>query len=128
MLGSEYPQCTAYDPQTGQILLTFSGDPMSKQLWANHVEGEYDADYYHVVDGVAVLKPVEEQGLMETNVLWSAMVQQRNGLLSDSDWTQGVDSPLSDAAKIEWQTYRQALRDLPANITDINNIPWPTRP
>ena len=39
----------------------------------------------------------------------------RNSLLSDTDWTQMTDSPLTSEKKTEWANYRQALRDLPAN-------------
>ena len=39
----------------------------------------------------------------------------RNILLKVSDWTQFADSPLTAEQKAEWATYRQALRDLPAN-------------
>jgi hypothetical protein len=39
----------------------------------------------------------------------------RNALLSECDWTQFADSPLTAEQKAEWATYRQALRDLPAN-------------
>ena len=56
---------------------------------------------------------------------------QRNKLLTQSDWTQIPDSPLSDSKKIEWATYRQALRDLPAtysSITNINQVTWPIPP
>jgi hypothetical protein len=52
----------------------------------------------------------------------------RDALLASSDWTQAVDSPLSDAKKAEWATYRQQLRDLPANTTDPANPTWPTPP
>ena len=41
----------------------------------------------------------------------------RNALLLDSDWTQFTDSPLTDAKKTEWKTYRQALRDMPTTKT-----------
>ena len=41
----------------------------------------------------------------------------RNRKLSNCDWTQANDSPLSDEKKKEWATYRQALRDLPKTIT-----------
>ena len=51
---------------------------------------------------------------------------KRNSLLSESDWTQNRDVVLSNDA--EWKTYRQALRDLPANTTDWTNPPWPTKP
>ena len=55
----------------------------------------------------------------------------RNQYLKTSDWTQGADSPLSDSKKAEWATYRQALRDLPAdadNYASIDDIVWPTKP
>lgn len=53
---------------------------------------------------------------------------QRNELLSKSDWTQVSDSPLTDAKKTEWATYRQALRDLPSTTTDFVNPNWPSQP
>ena len=34
------------------------------------------------------------------------------------------DVTMSDA----WKTYRQALRDLPANTKDPANPTWPTKP
>lgn len=40
----------------------------------------------------------------------------RDGLLSKSDWTQMPDSPLSDAVKQQWTTWRQKLRDIPKNM------------
>ena len=57
--------------------------------------------------------------------------EKRNIFLKQCDWTIGPDSPLSDSKKAEWQAYRQALRDIPANnpdATDKNNIVWPTPP
>lgn len=57
--------------------------------------------------------------------------RQRQNLLVSSDWTQAADSPLSDTKKTEWQTYRQALRDLPTSSsswTTIEDIVWPSRP
>ena len=56
---------------------------------------------------------------------------QRLYLLLDSDWTQAADVPLSASKKAEWATYRQALRDLPANHTDDDNfsdVVFPTPP
>ena len=52
-------------------------------------------------------------------------------LLQDSDWTVVADSPLSDAKKAEWATYRQALRDLPSQYSDnddIDDVVFPTQP
>ena len=53
---------------------------------------------------------------------------ERNALLSQSDWAVMPDSPLSDSDKTSWQTYRQALRDVPAQAGFPDNITWPTKP
>jgi hypothetical protein len=56
---------------------------------------------------------------------------QRGQLISESDWTQFSDSPLTAEKKSEWAIYRQALRDIPAtysNATSIDDITWPTQP
>ena len=54
----------------------------------------------------------------------------RDGLLSNCDWTQAVDSPLSSEKKAEWATYRQELRDI-TNIEDlagVHDTRWPVTP
>ena len=51
---------------------------------------------------------------------------KRDNLLSESDWTQLADVSLDN--KDAWQTYRQTLRDLPANTEDPKNPEWPTEP
>jgi hypothetical protein len=52
----------------------------------------------------------------------------RNLLLDLTDWTQIADAPLSSLQKAGWATYRQALRDLPSQLTADGPIPWPTIP
>ena len=52
---------------------------------------------------------------------------QRNTLLSQTDWALASDSPLTDEQKTEAVTYRQALRDLPAQ-NGFPNIAFPTKP
>jgi hypothetical protein len=50
----------------------------------------------------------------------------RDGLLSQCDWTQMPDASVDAKA---WRSYRQALRDLPATITDPTQpIEWPEPP
>ena len=46
--------------------------------------------------------------------------RQRQQWLNDTDWTQVPDSPLSDTKKAEWATWRQAMRDFPANVGSYN--------
>ena len=65
---------------------------------------------------------------------------RRNWLLAVSDWTRLDDITLSADKKAEWQTYRQALRDLPQTIAntagltakkladDHSHSAWPTKP
>ena len=53
---------------------------------------------------------------------------ERNWRLKMTDWTVLPDSPLSDEKIAEYKTYRQALRDLPANTTDYTNPTYPIEP
>ena|SRR5210317_786393 len=58
--------------------------------------------------------------------------EQRTRILQESDWMANSDVTMSDA----WRTYRQALRDLPANSSNVAldeqgnliNVTWPTKP
>ena len=54
----------------------------------------------------------------------AALRQRRNQLLAETDYLALADSTLTD----EMRTYRQALRDLPANTVDPANPVWPTKP
>ena len=49
---------------------------------------------------------------------------RRNELLAETDIYGLSDVTMSDAMK----TYRQALRDLPANTADPSNPTYPTKP
>ena len=61
-------------------------------------------------------------------VLVGGIREKRDELLSESDWTQVPDSPLSDAKKAEWATYRQALRDMTEGYIPVENPVYPTPP
>ena len=50
--------------------------------------------------------------------------QLRNQLLTETDYLALADSTLTD----EMRSYRQALRDLPANTVDPANPVWPVKP
>ena len=51
---------------------------------------------------------------------------ERNQKLSQSDWTQGKD--IADDVSTAWATYRQALRDVPAQAGFPWTVTWPTQP
>jgi hypothetical protein len=63
------------------------------------------------------------------NQKWLEIRAQRNKLLSDSDWTQLMDSPFQGARvhQEEVLKYRQALRDITLQ-EDPFNIVWPVQP
>ena len=54
------------------------------------------------------------------------MRDQRGTKLSETDWTQGKDIP--DNISSAWATYRQALRDVPAQAGFPWDVQWPTQP
>tara|TARA_Y100000310_G_C20515154_1_gene730830 strand:+ start:525 stop:902 length:378 start_codon:yes stop_codon:yes gene_type:complete len=54
----------------------------------------------------------------EVPVRMGAIRKERNALLLKSDFSQGADSPMDATTKSQWATYRQALRDLPATVSD----------
>ena len=54
--------------------------------------------------------------------------EERNQLLSETDWmvTRSIETGV--AMSNDWKTYRQALRDLPTEASDPDAITWPTKP
>ena len=58
---------------------------------------------------------------------WAEVRLTRDTKLRNCDWTQGADSPLTNAQKTKWRTYRQALRDITTQ-DDPEKIDWPTPP
>jgi hypothetical protein len=70
----------------------------------------------------------EDPETIPNDWLHERLRKHRNRLLAQSDWTQTTDSPLTDAKKQEWATYRQALRDHPANWTPAETATLPDAP
>ena len=72
-----------------------------------------------------------EAWVLDVPSFMEQMRSQRNYLLQVCDWTQSVDSPLSDAKKAEWVDYRQVLRTVPrdnSGAVTFEEIAWPTQP
>lgn len=71
----------------------------------------------------------QTQGVnMYTDFDWDMLRDMRNRQLQSSDRRMLWDSNLTDEQKQEWATYRQALRDLPANTTNPLEPNWPEAP
>jgi hypothetical protein len=73
---------------------------------------EYELRFPHSVD-------LPEEGW------WVRLRIYRNELLKESDWAVLSDAPTN---KVAWETYRQELRDLPANTKDPKNPNIPAKP
>ncbi len=56
---------------------------------------------------------------------WEQIKLWRNAELNRTDWTQLSDAPIDKTA---WATYRQALRDLPAQAGLAEEAVFPAQP
>ena len=88
-----------------------------------------------IVDGIAVdMSPEEIAEFEAQQAEWAAGADdraaaeirtERDAKLTESDWTQVADAPVDQAA---WATYRQELRDVPAQTGFPNEVTWPVAP
>lgn len=70
------------------------------------------------------------------NKTWSGNIEmaslqvlaKRLPLLEQSDWTQLPNNPLTAEQQAAWSTYRQALRDITAQLGYPFDVIWPTPP
>jgi len=92
--------CT--DPDTGEV----DTDQVGQPLYGNEWEVAYTVQNM-------------EQATAEANVR-----SKRDGLLSETDWMASSDVTMSS----DMTTYRQALRDVPAQEGFPFSVTWPTKP
>ncbi|MDK1287384.1 tail fiber assembly protein [Pseudoalteromonas umbrosa] len=62
------------------------------------------------------------------NQAWEGARVKRNQLLAQCDWTQITDVDMTSEQKQAWLDYRQALRDIPAQTVEPQDIEWPVSP
>lgn len=117
---------TIYDLATGQIEYSTTTvaaiNEVGLQEGQGIIEGNYQANEHIIINGEAVAR---------TDNILEILRLKRDALLTESDWTQVNDSPLTDAKKTEWATYRQDLRDLPSShqsTTNFDDVVFPTQP
>lgn len=73
-----------------------------------------------------VVSDIDEQDLiLRTESQKESVRTKRDKLLAETDWTQVADAPVDQEA---WATYRQALRDIPAQAGFPWTITWPDQP
>ena len=87
-----------------------------------------------IIDGVSIPFTAEEEAAWDAQEAeWAASAddrkaeevrKERDAKLFSTDWRASSDLTLST----EWSTYRQALRDVPAQSGFPNDITWPEEP
>lgn len=88
----------------------------------NDGSGAFDAEGNQIeLDQVLVDAAAVE---VATELNEALMRKERNKRLAETDYLALSDATLTD----EMRTYRQALRDLPANTADPANPVWPVKP
>ena len=74
---------------------------------------------------------------LETAEPFKLLREERNKLISETDWTQLKDISLDSIREKNRKDYRQALRDLPSNSTpnldnngnlNMSSVNWPDKP
>ena len=87
-------------------------------------------------------KPTKEEVTAKLNELnnsepFKLLREERNKLISETDWTQLKDIDLDIIRERNWKNYRQALRDLPSMSSpklddsgklDMSSVTWPDKP
>jgi len=101
---------------------------------SGHITSDLEGTYYHLkwdASKKEVVKDDTAKAAWELAEEWKQIRAERNRLLSESDWTQGGDSPLTTQQKSDWAVYRTSLRTLPedqSSKTKYSDITWPTKP
>ena len=84
--------------------------------------GAFDADGNQITLDQSLVDTAAAE--LVTENAWSGLRSKRTQLLSDTDYLALSDATLGE----DMRTYRQALRDLPANTSDPANPTWPVKP
>lgn len=97
---------------------------------SNPNELVYSTDY--IAQGLTWTAIKEKQAELQAAEPLRQLRNQRNQLLSQTDWRATIDYPRDDQA--EWLTYRQSLRDITTQTPELDEqgnlfgITWPTPP
>jgi hypothetical protein len=135
---------TIYSQTTRQILRVIRTDNIDLQIGANedYIEGSYNDMNYYIDDNREPVEiPEKTSPYAEFDYSAKAWVlnpalairevkTKRLQLLSSSDWTDTLSAKtrLGDELYNQWQTYRQALRDITDQAGYPLNVVWPAQP
>ena len=106
----------------GYLPVVVIEEPTAEKPIVKYREVNWQIEQYAEAAPVAAVpEPTSEQQEMQIRA-------QRNLLLTQCDWTQLPDAPLTAEQKQAWAEYRQALRDVPEQAGFPENVAWPLVP
>jgi hypothetical protein len=124
-LGVDFAQESPLEP--GVFLLPAGATFVEPPQVSENQQAVWLGDSWEVQDTPPEPEPTPETPEPEL-LTWDTIRAERNFLLSQSDWTQLADAPLSPEQKQAWTVYRQALRDVPSSFTTPEEVVWPEIP
>lgn len=151
-LRADNPNISFPEVLTPDIIDSFGYDPVFEGPQATTIPPyqysqrngvvEIDGKWYtHYIAGPVFHDYVDDQGVTHTAAeqyeaycfakdadQGKVVRADRNRRLADCDWTQLLDSPLDDTARIAWQLYREQLRAVPQQPGFPWEITWPDKP
>lgn len=131
MLKQDNPNTSFPELTTDELFASFNVYPVQLTQapsvdYTKNIQEEYPAFINNGWVQVWKISDASQEEVSERlEAAWSDLRNERNFRLSASDWTQVADAPVDQAA---WASYRQALRDLPANTSDPFEPVWPVKP
>ena len=123
-----------YFYETVHHLTTLHDELVADGVTSAHVDGNAEGTELWITVPAALQAQVEsvvnghDGSAARIVAAWGDVRDDRDARLRDCDWTAVTDRQLSGSALTSWELYRQALRDVPQNNSDVNDITWPISP
>jgi len=115
-----------------KIVLYDTQDTTAFETNAEFVIQDTDTGVYTQFDGTSIVEltqaQIDDVNAQITEWKWHNIRILRDAKLAATDWTQTLDAPITAYNQTEFQTYRQALRDIPTTYTNPDDVVWPTEP
>jgi len=117
--------CTVLSPDSLKQINLPNYNPSTQEVWSSEYQVKQWVESNNNLTWIVTAElPTQAEKDSRTAI---SKRDTRNQLLTESDWTQMPDSPLTDEAKALWVTYRTALRDITS--TDVwPNVSFPDTP
>lgn len=120
----------ATDPITGEVDQSQVGQPIYGNNWfIGYTVRPMFSDYTDE-DGVLHTK-AEQEAAYQARLDGDAAKRvrtERDKLLADTDWVVVFHTEKGTNIPMEWEVYRQALRDITAQEGFPHEVTWPTKP